>query len=102
MPLIPKLRVPLEVSGTGFRTVEQDSDEEIAACVYALLATPRGSRLEEPDYGIEDPSFEQLPLEAAETEWLDQISAWEPRAAVKTSQEIEELVDNIVVEVGAR
>lgn len=96
----PKLAVPLRVAGGRLATVEQDSDDEIAACVYATVATPRGSRLEEPDYGVEDGEFEQLPFNT--DEWVEQIGAWEPRAEVSTSEEIEEMLDKVTVRVKAR
>ncbi len=84
---IPKLRVPIEMGTHGFRTVEQDSDDEVAACVYAVVATPLMSRVEEPMFGVEDPTFETLPLNV--TEWIDQIARFEPRAEVATVQDIE-------------
>jgi phage baseplate assembly protein W len=93
----PKLRVPIEFGTFGLRAVEQDSDDEIAACVYALIATERGSRIEEPDYGVEDPTFEALPLDL--DEWLAQIDQFEPRAEVVTAQDLEaELIKIGVIE----
>lgn len=95
---VPRLRVPIEMGGRGLRVVEQDDPYEVAGCVYALLATPRGSRIEEPDYGVEDPTFEQLPLEV--DEWLQQIAEFEPRAVVETAQDIDDLTADVRVEVG--
>lgn len=99
-PTIPKLKVPLQMGATGLAVVEQDSVEEVAACVYALIATERGSRLEEPDYGVEDASFSTLPMDDEIDEWLVQIDAWEPRAKVRTTQDIEDLIATVTVEVG--
>lgn len=87
MKTIPKLAVPLRFAGSGLATVEQDSADERAACVYAIVATERGSRIEEPTFGVEDPTFEALPLDLAE--WLAQIALFEPRAEVTTQQDIE-------------
>lgn len=98
--LIPKLRIPLEMGALGLRTVEQDSVDEVAACAYAVLATPRGARLEEPDFGVEEPVFEELPVDTEE--WIDALAEWEPRAEVETTQEVEELVGRVNVEVAAR
>jgi phage baseplate assembly protein W len=95
----PKLRVPLQLVGGRFATVEQGSAEEVAACVYAVVATPRGSRVEEVDFGIEDPDFRPIPLDVSE--WIEQIRIWEPRASVTTSQEIEDTLDRINVQVAA-
>lgn len=97
---IPKLRVPLQIrgDGTGLAVVEQDSQADVAQCVYAILATPLGSRLEEPDFGIEDPTFEQLPVDL--TEWRRTITEWEPRAEIDdTEQELVDDVTNIRIEV---
>lgn len=97
---IPKLSIPLRFTGGRLAVVEQGSDDEIAACVYAVIATPRGSRLEEPDFGVEDAEFDELPLDT--DEWVEQVGIWEPRAEVSTSEEIEEMVDNVIVRTKAR
>lgn len=99
-PVTPKLQVPVRFDGRSFAVVEQHSDDEIAACVYAVVATPRGSRLEEPDFGVEDAEFDELPLDT--DEWVEQVGIWEPRAEVSTSEEIEEMVDNVTVRTKAR
>lgn len=93
----PKLAVPLRMGSAGLARVEQDTSDEIAACVYALMATERGARLEEADYGVADPTFDPLPLDLGEA--LAQISIYEPRAEVETAQDVErELVKIGVVE----
>ena len=100
-PTIPKLKVPLQMGENGgLAVVEQDSSEEVAACVYALIATERGSRLEDPDYGVEDASFDQFPPDDAIDEWLTQIARYEPRARVRTVAELEDLVATVTVAVG--
>jgi phage baseplate assembly protein W len=101
-PTVPKLKVPLQMGAGGFATVEQDSPEEVAACVYALVATERGSRLEDPDYGVEDASFDEFPPEDAIDEWLVQIGRYEPRARVRTVAELEALIATVTVRVGVR
>lgn len=97
-PTIPKLRVPLRLEGGRLGVCEQDSQENVAACVYAVLAYERGSRIEDVDYGVEDPSFAQFPFDVSE--WLEQIATYEPRAEVQTEQEIEDTLAAILVEVG--
>jgi Concanavalin A-like lectin/glucanases superfamily len=80
------------VAPVSFMAVEQDSPDEIQACVYALVATPRGRRIELPDYGVEDPTFEQLPLNLDEV--ITQAHEYEPRAALTTAQDVaKELVE---------
>lgn len=97
MTVVPKLRVPLEMGATGFRTVEQDSLDDVAQCVYAVMATERGSRIEDPDFGITDPTFEQGGMDVGEA--LLQIGTWEPRANVTIEQDIVDLTDAVTVEV---
>jgi len=101
MPVVPKLKVPLQMATTGLATVEQDSPEEVAACVYAIVATERGSRLENTDYGCEALEFDQLPLTDGLDEVLTQIGKYEPRAQVRTAQDVEELVGTLTIEVDA-
>lgn len=96
---IPKLRVPLRVENGRLGICEQDSQENIAACVYTVLSYERGSRIEDGNFGIEDPSFAQLPVDTAE--WLEQIAIYEPRATVTTFQEVSELITSVLIEVGA-
>lgn len=97
-PAIPKLRVPLRLENGRLGICEQDSQENVAACVYAILAYERGSRIENPDFGVEDPTFSDLPFDTRE--WLEQIARYEPRAEVQTSQEVIDLIDVVLVEVG--
>lgn len=97
-PAIPKLRVPLKLENGRLALVEQDSQENVAACVYAIVATERGSRLEDPEFGVEDPTFGTMPLDV--DEWLEQIAAYEPRAEVRTQQEVGDLIGTVLVEVG--
>lgn len=97
-PTIPKLRVPLRLENGRLALVEQDSQDNVAACVYAILSYERGSRLEDPDFGVESRLFDQMPVDV--DEWLEQIAAYEPRASVQTQQEIEDLTGLVLVEVG--
>lgn len=90
---IPKLRVPLEMGARGLRTVEQDSVDEVAQCVYAILATPLGSRLEQPEFGIEDDTFELQPLDLSA--WQEAIASWEPRARTLADQDLEDGVTHV-------
>jgi phage baseplate assembly protein W len=100
MATIPKLRVPLRLENGRLAQVPQDSLDNVAACVYAILSTERGSRLEDPEFGIVDPTFEQLPLDLSE--WLEQIARYEPRAEVETGQDIIDLLARVGVKVGVR
>lgn len=97
-PAIPKFRIPLRLENGRLALVEQDSQDNVAACVYTILATERGSRLEDPDFGVESRLFDQMPIDV--DEWLEQIAAYEPRAEVHTEQEVGDLIGAVLVEVG--
>lgn len=95
---IPKLKVPIDFGADGFETVEQGSVDEVAQCVYAVLATERGSRQEEPAFGITDPTFEMGGMDLGEAALA--IRTWEPRARAESSQEIDDLTFDVRVAVG--
>jgi len=101
-PTVPKLKIPLQLDGTSLATVEQDSPEEVAASVYALLSTERGSRLGDPEYGVEEAGFEVFPPVDAIDEWLVQIERYEPRARIRTVAELEDLIARLNIRVGVK
>jgi phage baseplate assembly protein W len=75
-----KLAVPVEMRSRKGRpecaTVPEDSQDEIAQCVRAILATEVGQRVELPAFGMRDPAFvgaDPIEIRAA-------IEQWEPRA----------------------
>jgi hypothetical protein len=76
----PHLKHPFRVVDGIVAQVEQDSAEEIEQCVEAVLRTPVGSRIEEPEYGLVDPTFEQLPPNPSAEAYLTAVAKWEPRA----------------------
>jgi len=59
---------------------EQDSLDEIADCVFAVLVCPAGFRVELPAFGLTDPTF-AVPAPDLD-EIRDTVEAWEPRAAL--------------------
>ena len=67
--------------------VEQDSNEDVANCVEAIVRTRPGDRDELPAFGIADPLFQQVPID---TDLLvDQVEEWEPRARARACAEPE-------------
>jgi hypothetical protein len=77
---------------------EQDSLDEVADCVYAVLICPVGFRVELPAFGLPDPTFSSpgpdldVIREAVET--------WEPRAGLVLS-EYPDVWDALVAHVEA-
>jgi phage baseplate assembly protein W len=97
----PHLKVPFKWGANGHaEVVEQNSPEDVIQCVYAILNTPRGFRLEIPDFGVRKGVLEEngpnlTQLEAA-------LLEWEPRASYSlTDQQLEDILSryvNVVVE----
>lgn len=99
---VPRLALPLRMEGSSLATVAQDSTEDVAQCVFAVLSYEIGSRLEDPEFGIDDPSFGIEPIDTSS--WIPQIARYEPRAKVTTSEDLGALLSTITVYVegGAR
>jgi phage baseplate assembly protein W len=78
---VPHFSLPFRFAGSSSQAAvsEQDSLDEIADCVYAILVCPVGFRVESPLFGLPDPTFSMPGPD------LDEIRAavetWEPRAA---------------------
>lgn len=90
---IPHFRAPFTVVGGRAATVEQDSDEDILTCVETILRTPLGSRIENPDLGLEDPAFlGELEIDQVCREAIDRS---EPRAGAQFETEIREHIATV-------
>lgn len=98
----PHFRVPFAASGTSFAVVEQDSAAEIDQCVLAALRTPVGSRIEEPEYGTPDETFEQLGPALSAESYLNAIADWEPRAREVGEARLEELTKQVQIRPAER
>ena len=91
----PHLKVPLALAGSRLATVEQDSIDEVAQCVEAVVRTPMGHRDLEPEFGIPDQAFDADPQAIS-----DQLTEWEPRALAKFDEEdLDDLVTRIHLDV---
>lgn len=82
---IPHLTLPIAFAGPRYSTVDQDSSSEVACCVQAIVSFAKGFRAERPDFGIDDPVFDLVPLEVGELE--SDIRNWEPRADLLLEEE---------------
>lgn len=97
MAKVPKIRTPFEVVGGAVAVVEQDSGREIEQCIHAVLSTPRGSRLEEPDFGRPNGLFMQHGKGPGLDAYLAAVEEWEPRAHVVGAARVEDMVEQISV-----
>ena len=72
--------IPFRYDATGSAVVvQQDTVAEIAQCVKVLVSTPVGTRIEQFDYGIPDPTFSTEQHAVADI--TAAVNRWEPRAA---------------------
>lgn len=98
---VPHFSLPFRFATPFAATSEQDSLDEIADCVYAVLVCPVGFRVELPAFGIDDPTFGPQPVDLDEIR--NAVETWEPRAAAALDQHpdaLDELVARL--EVGVR
>lgn len=94
----PHFTHPFRIVGTSAATVEQDSDEDILTCVWAICSTEIESRDELPEFGIEDLAFRDE--EEVRAEVVDAVREWEPRVEADATTEIEELIMKVQIEIG--
>ena len=82
---VPQLDWPLRVTGVDYAEIEQDSTQDAGASVAVLCCYERGTRTEQPDFGITDPTFQQLPVDTRELE--QQAAVYVPQATVTARQQ---------------
>jgi phage baseplate assembly protein W len=80
----PHLAYPLQITAQGAVVVEQDTLDEIEACVHLICDTPQGYRADQPTFGIPDPLFASTPMDVQAI--ADAINALEPRALLTITQ----------------
>ena len=75
---VPHLDLPFRWASNGHAAVvEQDSVDDVAACVEAVVRTRPGQRDEHPNFGSPELVFSQLPINR--DAYAAQIAQWEPR-----------------------
>lgn len=87
----PHFKTPFQIVDGKVAEVEQDSQEEIEQCVVAILRTPVGTRIENPELGIPDEAFEQLGPNPSAEPYLSILEEFEPRARLVGEARLEEL-----------
>lgn len=99
---VPHLAFPFRMAPGGHAAVvEQDSLEDVSACVAVIALTPAGTRIERPEFGVVDLPF--LGPDAALEVLEAAVAEHEPRAAVVWQEpaEFSDAVATIVAEVSA-
>lgn len=83
--------------------VEQDTTDDVLACVLAILLCPHGYRAELPDFGIDDPTFTQD--QPDRNAIAAAVAAWEPRADVVMTgahDPLDDLISYVSLRLGTR
>lgn len=91
----PHFALPFSWAATGHAAeVEQDSQEDVANCLAALVLCPLGWRPELVEYGTPEQTFL---LDLQDEELASAITRWEPRAQFELQEsEVVELVDRLL------
>lgn len=102
---VPHFDLPFRIdqAGEGVTTVEQDSVEDVANCVEAALRYVKGQRLDEPTFGITEPTFDAIPISTDRI--VAEVLEHEPRAILLIeSEEIKpaELYERVRVRISPR
>jgi phage baseplate assembly protein W len=85
----PHLAIPMRIVNKAYDTRQQDTESEAADCVKNILSFMKGDRIEDLDFGIEDPTFQTQPIDIDDI--AETISEYEPR--VDAEIETEDLPD---------
>jgi phage baseplate assembly protein W len=74
---IPHFSSVFDLTANGADVDDQDSIDEIEGCVRNIVLCPVGFRLDQPDFGIQDPTFSAVPIDTQAIK--RQVEQWEPR-----------------------
>lgn len=99
-PIIPKFKVPFKVENGQAQVIEQDTADEVAQCVEAVIRTEVGTRDDRPQFGIADVAFTQG--DSAASVIRQAVNRWEPRASTDVVEEIVGTEGNVDVQVNRK
>jgi phage baseplate assembly protein W len=76
----PHFRFPFQLNATASEpvVVDQDEDDEVLDSVTVLLATIPGTRVDLPDFGLDEQAFVEGGAKPGDI--LQALKVWEPRA----------------------
>jgi phage baseplate assembly protein W len=76
---IPHFAFPFRFTDSGrAAVVDQDSSDDVAGCVAAVLCYPLGARADAPTFGVPDQAFRTNGVNTEEVRQA--LAEWEPRA----------------------
>jgi phage baseplate assembly protein W len=81
MDQVLHLAFPFRLVNGAYATHQQDTDPEAADCVRNILSFEKGDRIEDLDFGIEDPTFQTMPIDIDDI--AQAIADYEPRVVAE-------------------
>lgn len=99
-PTNPHFAFPFIMQAANAAVVEQDSPDEVFACVRAAVGTPRGLRVDLPQFGMPDQVFRQKEVNIGEMRQA--LEQFEPRAqyAIDAQPDVfDALISRVTIEV---
>lgn len=100
MSFVPHFDIPFRFLSTGHAaTVDQDTLDDISACVEAIMRTLQGQRDDNPNFGIPDPTFQLQPIDLGLI--TEAVLQQEPRASLLLEQS-PDAFNQLVADVVAR
>lgn len=81
----PHMASPFTILRSGVQTVEQDTPQEIAGCVYNICVCAEGEREDDPSFGRPELAGGPVPIDLAALE--SAILRQEPRADLDVTEQ---------------
>ena len=97
--LVPQFDMPFRVVGGVPAVVEQDSKRDLENCVEVVCRTRPGQRIDDAEFGVDDPTFHQVSPADAER-LVARVEELEPRAQMLADQQLDGLLETIRIKVG--
>lgn len=100
---IPHFALPFRVEYGAAVVNDQDTRDDVLACVLAILLCPTDYRAELPDFGIDDPTFREGGPDHDAIALA--LARWEPRADTLVSVDrdtLDELAYYVSIRLGTR
>lgn len=97
--MIPHFDIPFRMVGNHAAVNDQDTIEDVDACVEAILRTHTGQRLEVPTFGVPDLTFGLQPLKLGPV--INAVLDQEPRASM-VAEQTPDTFDSYVARITAK
>jgi hypothetical protein len=100
---VPHFDFPFHLNGGSFAEIEQDSLDDLIACIEVAILTQQGFRKELPTFGVNDPTFQTQPIDADKL--INEIVAHEPRAAILFEQhpdKLNQLIADVTLKISGQ